>query len=137
MTACHACDPISAKNQLGMVPTHFKNMSFENSTFSTFIGFNAPHYVGKDLIIDEDGTLFGKMGLSGVTTGFITPYFKHLENSACQVLTDTALCSVDCLLCPDSIKIERLEIKRKVNVMKGYDLKVFDMTTRNDFSNSI
>ena len=58
-------------------------MSFENSTFRTFVGFSAPFYVGKDLIIDEDGTLFEKMGIIGITTGFITPFFKHLENSSC------------------------------------------------------
>ena len=83
MTACHACDPISPKNGLGMAPTHFSQMSFENSTFSTFVGFTAPFYVGKDLIIDEDGTLFGEMGVTGITTGFITPFFKHLENAQC------------------------------------------------------
>ena len=83
MSACHACDPIGKKNGLGMAPTHFKQLTFENSTFSTFINFNAPFYVGKDLIIDEDGSLFGKMSITGITTGFITPFFKHLENPAC------------------------------------------------------
>ena len=71
-----------------MAPTHFKNISFVNSTFNPFVKFTAPE-IGKDLIIDEDGTLFSKMGITGITTGFITPYFKHLENPACQVIENT------------------------------------------------
>ena len=58
--ACHVCDAANPENGMGMVPTHFKNMQFVNATFKPYIKFTSPE-IGKDLIVDEDGSLFGKM----------------------------------------------------------------------------
>jgi hypothetical protein len=106
---CNACDPANPETGLGMVPNHFKGMTFTNASFSTFILFNNP-LTGKDLIVDEDGSLFSKLAIAGITKGFITPFFKHLENASCQTITDTSICSDTCLACPDTIQIERLDV---------------------------
>ena len=65
-----------------MAPTHFRGMTFTNATFNPYIKFVSPA-IGKDLIIDDDGTLFSKMAIGNINKGFITFFFKHLEHPSC------------------------------------------------------
>lgn len=43
-----------------MAPTHFKGMTFNNATFNPIVRFVSPE-IGKDLIIDDDGSLFSSI----------------------------------------------------------------------------
>lgn len=92
---CRKCDPDKVEI-MGQAPAYFSNIQFINSTFSQFVSFNHPFH-GKDVIYDRDGSLFGKISRSG--KGFITPYFKHLENGSCEVVEDVSVCSDKCFVC--------------------------------------
>jgi hypothetical protein len=74
-------------------------------------------------LIKDDGSILG-MG-----SGTVTPYLKHLDDLECTKITDTKICSIPCLFCPQSKTIYRMEMTATDKALEGLTLKIFNKST--------
>ena len=124
-TTCNGCGDEDHRD-FGGRRTSFKNLSFTNVSAKR-ISYRDPDQ-DKDIFYDMDGTLIHHMTGLASTGGWITPFENHLDVPECTRVTDTTVCSHECVICNDSISILRMVLLGHNNrsLLRGQHIKLFN-----------
>ena len=132
LTTCGSCRN-EKKRTPGGVRNNFENVRFVNVT-SRLIQFNDPLY-DKDILFDPTGSLVSQMNMTDAEKAkyadgvWITPWMEHLNIPECFKQTDRNVCSHDCAVCTNDIRLKTLKHKVTHNekMFYGQDMKLLNM----------